>query len=164
MHRQYVEVLVAAEATALQEDVARGDLGPVEQRGRLLIVEFRHAIYPMNVVAGMAVPLLGQRREQPLIARLDCTNYDTDPVSIALVTDWAATEDLPFERWPKGRGIVDRHHETGRPFICRPGVREFHEHVQHGDEPWDLFRGNLRIRELVRSMADDLLRKQILAA
>jgi hypothetical protein len=165
VHRHHVEALIAEEVAALQADVAAGTIARLEQRGTILVVELRRATYETartGMVGGFVVPLLDRRREAMLVARLDCDNYDTDPVSVAFTKDWAATTELPFEDWPKGRGIVQQHHETGKPFVCRPGVREFHAHIQHGDEPWDLLRGKLLIRHLVRSLADDLLRKQVL--
>ena len=65
MHWQYVEALVVEEGAALQDDVARGELLRVDRRGVLLIVEFRNAAYPVSVIGGLAVPLLGARQEQP---------------------------------------------------------------------------------------------------
>lgn len=36
--------------------------------------------------------------------------------------------------------IVGAHPETGFPFICLRGFREYHTHPQHTDDPWDRYR------------------------
>ena len=77
--------------------------------------------------------------------------------------NWTASDDMSYADWPKGPGIVERHYATGKPFVCRPGVREFHSHIQHGDQPWDKFRGFIRPRELMRDLARDLLDKNVFA-
>ncbi len=159
MHKFYVEALVAEEEAALLEVAGTGSILRVERRGRLLVVEIGRVIYQRH--AGTGIPLLGQRRTSLIVAALDCDNYDTDAPSFAFVTGWDAVGMLPFEKWPKGPGMVDRHYETGNPFLCRPGTREFHSHIQHLDEPWDRYRGRLRLRDLVLGLARDLQSKDV---
>ena len=163
MHRSVVERLVADEAQALAAAVVAGRLKRIERRGTLLVAEFSHAVYAAARFgqSGTAVPLLGQRRESTVVATLACDHYDTDPPSVAFVADWQATAELPFAAWPKGPAVVERHHDTGKPFLCWPGVREFHTHVQHSDEPWDRFRGRVRPRDLVLRLADELRSRMI---
>lgn len=165
MHYVSVERLVEAEAEALRQAVADGVLPRVERRDTLLVAEVPWTIYPSGRLNtwGPTVPLLGQRREATIIAALDCTQYDTDPPSLAFFADWEATMELAFEQWPKGIGMVQRHPKTGKPFLCRPGIREFHTHVQHGDEPWDKYRGRVRPRDLFLNLARDLRQKQVVA-
>ncbi len=51
-----------------------------------------------------------------------------DPATSALLS-WAA--------WPKGSWAVgDGHPVTRRPFLCLPGVREYHEHPSHLNDLW----------------------------
>lgn len=159
MHRFYVEALVTEEEAALQEAAGNGPILRVERRGILLLVEMERVIYQRH--GRSAIPILGQRRTSSIVAALGCDNYDTDPPSFTFTRNWDATEELPFEDWPKGPGMVDRHYETGKPFLCRPGTREFHSHIQHLDEPWDRYRGRLRLRDLLLGLAHDLQQKQV---
>lgn len=163
MHKHDVEALVAEEEAALRAAASAGEILRVERRGTLLVAELARAVYPAARLGytGTAVPLLGQRREAAVVVTLRCDNYDTEPPSVAFATDWAATAELPFEAWPKGPGMVARHHETGRPFLCRPGTREYHRHFQHGDDPWDKYRGRQRPRDLLLGLARDLCSKQV---
>lgn len=165
MHHAYVERRVEAEAETLGEAVLDGTLRRVVRRGALLVAEVPRTVYVGTRLNpwGPTVPLLGQRREATIIAALDCTQYDTDPPSLAFFADWEATMELAFEQWPKGIGMVQRHPKTGKPFLCRPGIREFHTHVQHGDEPWDKYRGRVRPRDLFLNLARDLRQKQVVA-
>lgn len=159
MHKFYVEAMVAEEEAALLEVAGKGGILRVERRGTLLVVELQRVVYQRH--ARSAIPILGQRRTSLIAAALDCSNYDTDPPSFTFVTNWDATEELPFEAWPKGPGMVDRHYQTGKPFLCRAGTREFHSHIQHLDEPWDRYRGRRRLRDLLLGLAHDLQNKQV---
>lgn len=143
VHKFYVEALVAEEEAALLEVAGTGGITRVERRGVLLVVEIERVIYQRY--ARSAIPILGQRRTAPIVAVLDCSNYDTDAPSFTFATNWDATEELSFQAWPKGPGMVDHHYKTGKPFLCRPGTYEFHSHIQHLDEPWDKYRGHLRL-------------------
>lgn len=49
-------------------------------------------------------------------------------------------------------------HQDGVPFLCVPGVREFHEHPGHTGQPWELERttgagGLVRLVELIHKYA-----------
>lgn len=49
-------------------------------------------------------------------------------------------------------------HEGGIPFLCMPGVREFHEHPAHTGQPWELERptgagGLVRLVEVIHKYA-----------
>jgi hypothetical protein len=166
MHEQYVEALVAEEEAALQEAVREKKLLRVERRGTLLVAEVLRVMYSACAFGSSAnrtiVPLLDRRQESSIVVALRCDNYDTDPPSLAFMTNWEATQELPFEAWPKGAGVVQQHPVTEKPFLCRPAVREFHSHFQHGDEPWDKYRGHIRPRDLLLSIAKDLRSKQVL--
>ncbi len=166
MHQQYVEALVAEEEAVLQEAVREKKLLRVERRGTLLVAEVPRVMYAAGAYGSFAnrtlVPLLDRRQESSIVLALGCDNYDTDPPSLAYMANWEATQELPFEAWPKGGGVVQQHPVTGKPFLCRPGMREFHTHYQHGDEPWDKYRGHIRPRDLLLSIAKDLHSKQVL--
>lgn len=163
MHSAHVEALVIEEEAALRAAVAAGEILRMERRGTLLVAELTRAVYTPGRLGhtGPAVPILGQRREAAIVVALRCENFDSDAPSVAFVVDWAATDELPFAAWPKGAGMVERHHQTGRPFLCRPGTREYHQHFQHGDDPWDRYRGRLRPRDLLLGLARDLRNKQV---
>lgn len=166
MHQQYVEALVAEEEVVLQEAVREKKLLRVERRGTLLVAEVPRVMYATCAYGSFTnrtfVPLLDRRQESSIVLALKCDNYDTDPPSLAYMANWEATQELSFEAWPKGVGVVQQHPVTGKPFLCRPGLREFHTHFQHGDEPWDKYRGHIRPRDLLLSIAKDLRSKQVL--
>lgn len=164
MHQHYVEALVAEEEAVLQEAVRAQKLVRVEQRGTLLVAEVPCVIYATSTYGSFArtsVPLLDRRQETSIVLALGCDNYDTDPPSLAFMANWEATQELHFQSWPKGAGVVQQHPVTGKPFLCRPGLREFHTHYQHGDEPWDKYRGRIRPRDLLLNIADGLRSKQV---
>lgn len=48
---------------------------------------------------------------------------------------------LPWPEWPKnGWSVGDGHPLTGKPFLCLPGVREYHNHSGHRMEAWAALR------------------------
>ncbi len=161
MHRVVTEALLADEEMALHEAVTTGVLVRVERRGTLLVTELPRTVYGAVGFAGSLVPDLGRRSTATIVAVLRCDHYDTNPPSLGFVTDWDAEHDLPFVQWPKGIGMIHQHYATGKPFLCRPGVREFHAHIQHGDQPWDRYRGNVRPRDILHDLARDLRTKQV---
>lgn len=74
--------------------------------------------------------------------RLRCNFSDWDelPPSIELLnSEGASLTSLPAN--PTGVFNGTLHPTVGRPFICTAGVREFHTHSSHTNEPWEQFRG-----------------------
>ncbi len=79
--------------------------------------------------------------KRPLRLRVDCDNWNEVPPSVALLSPAGAflTE---AEVQPLAGSIFNHsaHEQTGRPFVCMRGVREFHTHSSHRHEVWDTYR------------------------
>lgn len=76
-------------------------------------------------------------------AHLDFTNYDLEPASLTFIDP--ATRQLrppPWTGLQQGvtgepvRALLSPHPLTGVPFLCAPGVWEFHSHHAHDDDWW----------------------------
>jgi hypothetical protein len=89
-------------------------------------------------------------------ALIDFTDYDLHPLSVTLVN--------PFTQIPlKANEVQTRFlrlvpasdanpgstttsllmsHSDNKPFICLPGIREYHDHPAHTGDSWLLHRGN----------------------
>jgi hypothetical protein len=75
----------------------------------------------------------------PLRMKLSFDGWNDQPPSIALLSSAGAQlTSLP----PNPTGIFNpsAHQNTGRPFVCMAGSREFHSHSSHLNEPWSQFR------------------------
>jgi hypothetical protein len=171
------QVELLKEHTAAREDLRISDIS-LEDRVQLFVAfsKLERAsvteLTPASVLAPGNVPVnirftgIDLRRPpttRDLVAHFDCTDYDGQPPTLELRT--AAREPLPFSQWPKelaGGGIVANHPKYKRPFICRRGLREFHTHPEHEDQPWDRFRESLTLPQLVIEILEDLQRKWVL--
>ena len=72
--------------------------------------------------------------------RFVCDDWDEQPPSLSLHHPGDGRE-LLWEDWPKGGWVVhDSHPSTGRPFLCLPGIREYHIHNSHLSDRWDGYR------------------------
>ena len=68
--------------------------------------------------------------------RFHFDKWDAEPPSLALY-DPKAGEDLPWSEWPQGGWAVQGSHpSTGKPFLCLPGILEYHTHSSHLDDKW----------------------------
>jgi hypothetical protein len=84
-----------------------------------------------------------------ICARIDFTNYDLWPPSVQFIDPFTrerlATIDqigVPFARMtPDGPQPMLQAHVGHPPFLCLPGVREYHEHPAHSGDSWLLHRG-----------------------
>lgn len=98
---------------------------------------------------------------------LDYTNYDAEPPSFRMVDPFTEEPYKPAElpTWLKrqvpGPGfqiqglppgapmprvvqeqpLMQWHGDDDVPFLCLPGVREYHRHPAHSGDAWDLHRG-----------------------
>lgn len=117
----------------------------------------RHAyllgVTGVQVDVGFAVPLLGMPSAIPpggpgvaaviaVAIRLDYTNYDLEPPSLTFIDPLTRAPGSPIvpglEVHEGGvRNIVlGEHPVTHLPFLCQPGVAEYHVHPQHDDDSW----------------------------
>jgi hypothetical protein len=103
------------------------------------------------------VPLLGRATERPLLLFMDLDDFDSQPPTAELLLPDRTA--LPLDEWPKsisGRGIVPDHPGFPRPFFCRRGLREYHTHPQHEDDPWDQHREGLTLAAIAVELLQDL--------
>ena len=72
--------------------------------------------------------------------RFLCDDWDELPPSLSLFDPEDLTE-LPWDKWPQGGWAVSNPHPvTGKPFLCLPGIREYHTHSSHLTELWDNYK------------------------
>jgi hypothetical protein len=121
-------------------------------------------------LAGRTIPILAAS------VRLDYTNYDLWPPSVEFIDpktgDYAPpVKDATVQTSEGPRNlIVNAHPDTGRPFFCVPGTRQYHEHDQHSGDDWLLHRssgaGSLATicDRIWRSMVRNLLGLQVMLA
>jgi hypothetical protein len=73
--------------------------------------------------------------------RFLCDNWDELPPSLSLFDPDTGAE-LPWAKWPQGGWAAGNPHpRTHKPFLCLPGIREFHTHTSHLREKWDNLQG-----------------------
>lgn len=88
----------------------------------------------------------------PLAVRFCFDNYDIWAPSVRVIDPitrrWLEVpriRALEFSSAKEGESaidlFVDGHPETGRVFLCKPGVREYHTHPEHSGDDWLLYRG-----------------------
>lgn len=80
--------------------------------------------------------------------RLAYDNYDLWPPSLTFIDVFSGQAIKPHTRafvsTPEGPRdvLIDGHPETKRPFLCLPGIREYHTHPQHSGDDWLLHRSS----------------------
>jgi hypothetical protein len=93
--------------------------------------------------------------------RFGLDDFDQRPVSVSFRNP-RTWEPLSMEQLPVGQRVdengkkmpvlVDVHPLTRRPFLCMQGIREYHEHPQHGGDDWLLYRTEMRLLYTVHSV------------
>ena len=107
------------------------------------------AEFPQVLVA-FATPTISPPMA-PFGALIDFTNYDAWPPSVRLVNPFTQTplkaNEISIPPFPRRRNIdnpqlpqhenlLQSENPEAIPFICVPGVREFHEHPAHSGDSW----------------------------
>ena len=114
----------------------------------------------------LAVVVLASNKTNPptivTAVQFDYTNYDSEPPSVRLIDPFSGrllpSNELPT-RLPrmipgpemeipgghKGRfntvqELMQAHSPGEIPFLCIPGVKEYHDHPGHSGDPWELHR------------------------
>lgn len=103
------------------------------------------------------IPILGRSSSRRLILHMGLDGYDLEAPTAELLDERG--EPLPANQWPTsfaGAGIVNDHPIYKRPFFCRRGFREYHEHQQHEDDPWAQWRDVLPLHAVVIELLTDL--------
>jgi hypothetical protein len=140
-------------ATAVDPALARELAGD-----RKLLIAVGPGQYQELVFGASVVPDLGQLVERELLLRVRCDDFDGQPPLAELLRPEDRTP-LPDREWPKdgtNRGIVPNHPKYKRKFFCRPGFREFHEHLEHEDHPWDQIRAESTLAHRLLPLIHDL--------
>jgi hypothetical protein len=133
-------MLEALSRGAFERELARLDKRFVEHRNWTVI----SAQYPVLDV------MFGHPARAPLRLRFTCDGWDDLPPSIEILA--SDGQPIPSNRGPNhpyeyvfagGMSIYNSgpHEQTGRPFICMRGSRQFHTHSGHRAEVWDNYRG-----------------------
>ncbi len=96
-------------------------------------------------------------RARRLVLHMELDSYDLVPPTANLLDE--SRNPLPVNEWPKsfaGGGIVTSHPVYHRPFFCRRGLREYHTHFQHEDDPWANWRDGLSLQTTIIGLLVDL--------
>ena len=127
-----------AEIWALQTEAA----GYVSAKGWKIV----ESTYPV-----LAVILRHSRSTREIEFRFTCDEWDELPPSLSLCHPNGGGE-LTWEEWPKdGWDVHQIHTTTGKPFLCLPGLREYHTHQSHLGNKWENYRllRTYRLRDIV---------------
>ena len=113
----------------------------------------------------VVVVLASKKTRPPAIlaaVRFDYSNYDAEPPSVRLIDPFSGrflqSKELPtqFHRtitgpemtMPDGtkvrrkehQPLMQAHSDEELPFLCVPGVKEYHDHPGHSGDPWGIHR------------------------
>jgi hypothetical protein len=131
-------------------------------------LSYKGTQFDIGFMASIPVPT-GLLDVTPVTVRFDYADFDLYPPSLRFIDPRDGTDRMPSTRalipTPEGPRdlIINEHPIHGRPFLCVPGTREYHDHPQHSGDVWLLHRKNGAGRlaplcDLVwRTMADNLL-------
>lgn len=92
-------------------------------------------------MAGQTVPVM------TVCVRIDYWNFDLWAPSVTFLDPVTREPTAPVVRAPNPVGdgepqdaLIDAHPDTLQPFLCLPGIREYHTHPQHTGDDWLLHR------------------------
>lgn len=92
------------------------------------------AAYPVLEI-GFAAPERAAVR-----LRVQCEGWNGQPPSV----EWLDADGNPLASIPQGPGAQlnnSAHPQTGRPFVCMAGTREYHTHPSHIGDLWENYMG-----------------------
>ena len=101
----------------------------------------------VDVAFVVRVPIAGDlvAPMMPVAIRLSFDNYDLWPPSLTFIDPASGQPAAPLARAielvngePRDALLV--HPDSQAPFLCVPGVREYHSHPQHTGDDWLLYR------------------------
>ena len=75
----------------------------------------------------------------PMRVRMDCEDWNELPLPITLLSfDGTVLTAVPSG--PPGIFHQGPHPQTGRPFVCMAGAREYHTHPSHTSDVWENYK------------------------
>lgn len=75
--------------------------------------------------------------------RLDFTDFDLLPPSLTFVDPLTGSDGMPLfpmEQVDSNGDVRSLIVQGPRPFLCHPGIREYHEHDEHRGDDWRWYR------------------------
>lgn len=115
----------------------------IERGCRLALIQFPVVwveFTKMLPVMGINLPLVMQMVE------LDYSDFDLQPPSLTFLDPVSGAPGNPLfpfvQHLPDGsaRNLVVQNELLGRPFLCHPGIREYHSHPEHEGDDWLIYR------------------------
>lgn len=129
-----------------QNQVAQFDTDAVAAFAEMRGWRLKCAQYPALVVL-----MRHHGSEREIEFRFLCDDWDDLPPSLGL-HDPVTGRELAYAEWPQGAWSIGDHHPvTGKPFLCLPGIREYHTHPSHRNDAWSGYRlrGTFGLHEIV---------------
>ncbi len=133
---------------------------------------------PMVVLPGAPTPMIAVEFPSLSVrafkAHFDLSDYDLRAPSVEFRDPWDDSllkyatmfRALEFEKDRKAHIVLlDTHPNTGKPFLCLRGIREYHEHPQHSGDDWMLYRNKMSLFSIIMSVwraTIDLIDTQIM--
>ena len=155
---QYVDPTVSR--TKFDREIAEYHSIEADYRARGWFLVNAH--WPVAVVV-----LASNRTNPPAIVtavQFDYTNYDAEPPSVRVIDPFSGrilqSKELPIRlpriipgpemtipggpklRQNKVLELLQAHSPEDLPFLCIPGVKEYHDHPGHSGDPWELHRSS----------------------
>ena len=88
----------------------------------------------------LSVAFLHSRSSREIEFRFACDDWDELPPSLTL-HDPTDGRELSWAEWPKEVwSVLASHTSTQKPFLCLPGIREYHSHTSHLGDKWEGYR------------------------
>lgn len=140
MNKQVIDPQISRRKFLLELEKLSAMEAHNRKRGVILI----KAEFPDIIVSFMA----NQLHPAPLIftVRFNFDNYDLEPISVRFInlfTGEPINHQLSFLHKIDGTDQLQNYVQkepTGLPFLCLPGVREYHDHPAHSGDSWLLHR------------------------
>jgi hypothetical protein len=123
-------VLEALSRAKFDRDVGRIDLRSARAFGWTILA----STFPVLDV------LFSHQTAAPLRLRLTCDDWDELPPAVELL-DASGAHLMAPPPCLTGQFHPGPHWNTGRPFVCMRGAREYHTHESHLTDLWDNYRG-----------------------
>lgn len=124
------------------------DHAPYRERGWLLL-DYQPETPAIELAFLARIGLTTSSSFLPVVVcsiRLTYENYDLWAPSLTFIDAYSRQPAPPHVRailpTPDGLNdvLIDSHPITSRPFLCIPGIREYHQHPQHSGDDWLLHR------------------------